>query len=173
MWQLQQRKQKGVAQEQTGDALWGKRTEGGCLFRCDLTPNRNSPKRILEFSNELKSRVVEALGRKTKELHNVFSTRQYQTRRRPITKLGSLARGTWGNLQPFAWVGSADFLLSDFWLGETSLLTRKELYLNGQFCPPGGKKKKKFKKTEKKNRTLKTEPCELVTDKRKGTLEFQ
>lgn len=30
-----------------------------------------------------------------------------------------------------------------------------------------------FLKTEKKNRTLKTEPCELVTNKRKGTLEFQ
>lgn len=30
-----------------------------------------------------------------------------------------------------------------------------------------------FLKTEKKNRTLKTEPRELVTNKRKGALEFQ
>lgn len=29
------------------------------------------------------------------------------------------------------------------------------------------------KKLKKKNRTLKTEPCDLVTDKRKGALEFQ
>lgn len=41
------------------------------------------------------------------------------------------------------------------------------------FVPQGEKKRKILKKTEKKNRTLKTEPCELVTNKRKGTLEFQ
>lgn len=49
-----------------------------------------------------------------------------------------------GNLQPFPWVGSADFLLSDFWLEETSLLTRKELLFKWPILSPRGKKKEKF-----------------------------
>jgi hypothetical protein len=42
--------------------------------------------------------------------------------------------------------------LSDFWLRETSLLTRKELCLNGQFCPPGGEKELKKKKKDRKEK---------------------
>lgn len=43
--QLQLREQKGVAQEQTGDALGGKRTQGRCPFCCDLTLKRKPSKK--------------------------------------------------------------------------------------------------------------------------------
>lgn len=46
--QLQLREQKGVAQEQTGDALGREENiEGGCPFCCDLPLKRNPLKRIL------------------------------------------------------------------------------------------------------------------------------
>lgn len=51
----------------------GEGQAGGCFFCYDLAL-RETYKRILQFSKELKSRVMEALGKRTKELQNVFST---------------------------------------------------------------------------------------------------